>query len=180
MFNQVIVVEGTHDESRIKEVYKDASCIITNGSEISEETLRMIKEAALHYQIVIFTDPDSPGERIRTRVTEIVPNALHAFIKKNKCISNNRKKVGVEHATHEDIRESLENLLTPCEMKAAITLNDLISLGLAGTASSANKRNAIADKLNIGKPNAKTFAKRVSLFGISLETLKKMVGELDE
>ena len=40
----IIVVEGYHDEARIKSVFKDANCIVTNGSEISKETIDLIKE----------------------------------------------------------------------------------------------------------------------------------------
>lgn len=41
--NQVIVVEGKNDYSKIKEVYKDAVIVTTNGREISQDTLNLIK-----------------------------------------------------------------------------------------------------------------------------------------
>ena len=34
--NSVIVVEGIHDEMKIKSVYPDANVVITNGREISD------------------------------------------------------------------------------------------------------------------------------------------------
>lgn len=175
MFNQIIVVEGTHDEAKIKEVYKDAFCIITNGSEISDSTLKMIEEYAKTNEIIIFTDPDSPGERIRNKVMQVVPSAKHAFIKKNKCISNNHRKVGVEHASKEDIKASLESFLTPVERTNSITIDMLTDLGLVGSDNSSYLRGKISDELNIGKPNAKTFLKRINLFGITYDKLKEMV-----
>ena len=42
--NDIIVVEGTHDEARIKLVYPNASCVVTNGLEISNDTLKLIKK----------------------------------------------------------------------------------------------------------------------------------------
>ena len=73
--NDVIVVEGLHDEIKIKSVYPDAFCVITNGSEISDETLRYIKKLSESHNIIIFTDPDSPGERIRNKVPESLRNS---------------------------------------------------------------------------------------------------------
>ena len=40
----IIVVEGTHDEIKVKAAFPNATCIITNGSEISDETIELIKE----------------------------------------------------------------------------------------------------------------------------------------
>ena len=83
----LIVVEGTHDEVKIKSVYPNANCIITNGSEISNETLDMIKKLSVDNNIIIFTDPDYPGERIRNKVASVIKNPMHAFLKKEDCIS---------------------------------------------------------------------------------------------
>ena len=66
--NSVIVVEGIHDEMKIKSVYPKANVIITNGREISDSTLDMIKKISETNEIIIFTDPDSPGEAIRRRI----------------------------------------------------------------------------------------------------------------
>lgn len=180
MFNQIIICEGTHDEQKIKTAYPEASCIITNGSEISQDTLTLIKALAEKHEIIIFTDPDFPGERIRNRVMQVVPNAKHAFIKKHKCISENNKKVGVEHATVEDIKEALSSVYTPCEIIKTIKMSDLTALGLTGSALASKKREKISQALNIGTPNAKTFINRLTLFGITLEDLRKLVGEIDE
>lgn len=180
MFNQIIVVEGRHDEARIKEAFADCQCIITNGSEISRETLNIIKQLSLTHQIVIFTDPDYPGERIRSKVLEIIPNALHAFIPKNKCISSNKKKVGVEHASIEDIKYALGNLLTPSALKSNLSSNDLIELGLAGSIESKKKREVLCNYLNIGNPNAKTLLKRLHMLGYNKENLVKLVGDIYE
>ena len=109
----IIVVEGTHDEIKVKAAYPNAECIITNGSEISDDTIELIKEMSKKHRIVIFTDPDSPGERIRSIITNAIPNASQAFLRKKECISNNKKKVGIEHASIDAIKEALESVYTP-------------------------------------------------------------------
>lgn len=93
--SKIVVVEGTHDEALIKQVFKNQACVVTNGSEISKETLAMIKSLSFDNEIIIFTDPDHPGEKIRARVHEVVPNAIDCFIKKNDCISKIRKRLAL-------------------------------------------------------------------------------------
>lgn len=177
--NSVIVVEGIHDEMKIKSVYPDANVVITNGSEISQITLDLIKKLSETNEIIIFTDPDSPGEAIRKRITEVVPNAKQAFLRKKDAISKNKKKVGIEHATKETIMDSLENVYTFTESNNNITMADLFNLGLNGSANSQMLRDKISEYLNIGKPNAKTFLKRINLIQISFEELKELCQKLE-
>lgn len=177
--NSVIVVEGIHDEMKIKSVYPDANVVITNGSEISQITLDLIKKLSETNEIIIFTDPDFPGETIRKRITEIVPSAKQAFLRKKDAISKNKKKVGIEHATKETIKESLDNLYTFIDSNNNITMSDLFNLGLNGSANSQILRDKISEYLNIGKPNAKTFLKRINLIQISFEELKELCQKLE-
>ena len=172
----IIVVEGTHDEARIKEIYPLCHCVVTNGSEISDETLDLIKELSKNHNIIVFTDPDYPGERIRKKIEEIVPNSKHAFIRKKDSISNNKKKVGVEHAKLDIIKEALDNVYTynPND-NMLITNNDLYELGLNGFPNSKILRDKVSEILNIGKPNSKTFLKRINLIGITKEKLEEIL-----
>lgn len=171
----IIVVEGTHDEIKVKAAFPNATCIITNGSEISNETIELIKEMSKKHRIIIFTDPDSPGEKIRSIITNAVPNASQAFLRKKECISNNKKKVGIEHASIEAIKEALGEIYTPNTLEDTITLNDLYLLGLNGDKDSAILRDKISDILNIGKPNAKTFLKRLNLLQITRKELEELL-----
>lgn len=174
MRNSIIVVEGTHDVSKVVSVYKNANCVITNGREISEQTLNMIKDLSKDNDIILFLDPDGPGELIRKKVQEVVPNALHAFLPKNVCISNNKRKVGIEHASEDSIRKALENVYKPTTQTSPITISDIYDLKLIGYKDSKINRDKISKKLNIGAPNGKTFVKRLNLFGISLNKLKEL------
>ena len=172
----IIVVEGLHDASRIKELYPLANCVITNGCEVSKETLNLIKKLSENHNIIVFTDPDSPGERIRKIVEDAVPGCKHAFIRKKDSISKNNKKVGVEHADLDVIKESLENVYSYNDKNIGnITNLDLYELGLNGDSNSSIYRNKISDILNIGKPNSKTFLKRLNLIGITKEELQELL-----
>ncbi len=176
--DDIIVVEGTHDVIKIHEAYPNANCVITNGSEISIETINYIKELSKNHNIIVFTDPDYPGERIRAKIEEIVPNCKHAFIRKKDAHSSNNKKLGVEHATKEIIIECLENVYDNNVSKDTITNLDLFSLGLTGKDNSGLLRDKISDILNIGRPNNKTFLKRLNLIGITKEKLEEIICQI--
>ena len=176
---QIIVDEGIHDLNKIKEVYEDANVLITNGREISEETLNIIRTHKDEFEFILFLDPDAPGERIRNEILKIVPNAKNAFLPKKKGISKNHKKVGIEHAKNEDIIEALSKVYEYKPLKEEIKMSDLYNLGLIGNDSSKIIRDKISLELNIGAPNAKTFLNRLNQFGISLDRLKELMAKYE-
>ena len=172
----IIVVEGLHDEIKIKEVYPNAKCVITNGSSVDKKTLEYIKKLSLNHNIIVFTDPDYPGERIRNIVLNEVPNAKQAFIRKKDAISSNKRKVGVEHACKDVIIESLKEVYKyHNENKNNLNMNDLFDLKLIGDENSSRLRSEISNILNIGNPNAKTFLKRLNLIGINKKELEDIL-----
>ena len=71
--NPVIVVEGRDDTRRLREIYPDIETIETNGSAIDEETIALIQKALQTREVIVFTDPDYPGTRIRNIIQERVP-----------------------------------------------------------------------------------------------------------
>ena len=86
MYNEVLVVEGKNDKARILAIFPNLQVITTNGSEISEETLDMIEELSKSNKIILFLDPDYPGERIRRKILERVPDCENIYINKQKAI----------------------------------------------------------------------------------------------
>jgi len=177
-YNEIIVVEGEHDKAKILSIYPDLEIIITNGSEVSQATINQLKELAKTKKIIVFLDPDSPGERIRSILDNNIPNLSHAFLEKKKAISTNKKKVGVEHAKKEDIIASLNNLLTIKEEKGNLTMNDLYELGLIGFKLSSKKREYLSTIYPIGHTNGKTLLKRLNYLNISKKELEeKMNGK---
>ena len=111
---EVIVVEGKDDTTAIKRA-TGADTIETNGSAISDEVLKRIAHAHDKRGVIVFTDPDYPGRRIRAIIEQHVPGVKHAFIDKAKTIAKNGKGLGVEHASDEAIRDALNNIYTPVD-----------------------------------------------------------------
>lgn len=63
MDNQIIVVEGIHDQMRILSLFPNSHVVITYGREISKETINMLKTLTQNNEIILFLDPDGPGEK---------------------------------------------------------------------------------------------------------------------
>lgn len=166
--NEIIVVEGKDDTVAIKRAV-DADTIETNGSAISKETLQRIRHAQEKRGVIVFTDPDYPGQRIRAIIEEYVPQVKHAFLAKEKTIAKNGKGLGIEHACDEDIREALSAIYTPREKDSAIeiTMEDLIDAALVAHTQAKIRRTRIGELLQIGYTNGKQLQKRLHMFGIT-------------
>lgn len=177
--SSIIVVEGIHDQMAVQRAFPNANVVITNGSEIAKETIEFLKELSVTQEIIIFTDPDTPGERIRNRIAEVIPQAKHAFLRKKDAISKNHKKVGIEHASIECIKASLNQLFFESEEKKQIVLEDLYDLKLLGMPNSRILRDAISERFNLGRPNGKTFLKRINMLNLSRKELEKLCQELE-
>ena len=170
--SEVIVVEGKNDSNVLKS-YIDCDTIETFGSNISTETLAYIQETQKKRGVIIFTDPD---ERIRTIINQHVKGCKNAFIEKNKAKTT--KKVGIEHASKEDILESLAHLMTYRETEETLSYKEFIELGFTGRSNSGSLREAVSSRLHIGRPNAKTLFKRLNMLQMQKEDIEKLMREI--
>ncbi|MCD5326089.1 MULTISPECIES: ribonuclease M5 [Pontibacillus] len=169
IIKEVIVVEGRDDTVNIKRAV-DADTIETNGSAVNKETITKICHAQEKRGVIIFTDPDSPGERIRSIVSEAVPGCKHAFLPKEQALAKHSKGVGVEHATPADIQEALKNVYSITETyETDIEQADLVDYGLLGGQGSKARREKLGKRLKIGYTNGKQLYKRLVMFQITRE-----------
>ncbi|WP_349409056.1 ribonuclease M5 [Pseudalkalibacillus sp. SCS-8] len=167
---EVIVVEGKSDTIAIKRAL-DADTIETNGSEISASTLEQIRLAQERRGVIVFTDPDYPGERIRRIIRDEIPGCKHAFLPKKEAIAVNNKGVGIEHASDESIQAALENAKEDYlgEEVELIHRQDLVDAGLIGGMQARSRREKLGLHLKIGYSNGKQLHKKLKMFQISRE-----------
>lgn len=173
--HEVIVVEGKNDTHKIKQAV-EAETIETNGSAIDVETIELIKHAQQKRGVIIFTDPDYAGERIRKIIQEQVPGCKHAFLAKSDARSTLRKNVGIEHASVKSIRQALQRVQTEIRSDTFIfdiTKTDLLTFGLIGKRDSKRRREQLGELLAIGYTNSKQLLKRLKLFQITKEELNE-------
>ncbi|HWJ79284.1 MAG TPA: ribonuclease M5 [Niallia sp.] len=175
---EIIVVEGRDDTTAIKRAV-DADTIETNGSAINKETLEKIKLAQATRGVIVLTDPDYPGQKIRHTIEKYIPECKHAFIPKEQAIHKLGKGVGVEHASVEAIREALRDAHHMIEeVTEEITKEDLIDAGLIGGAGSKERREQLGKLLKIGYTNGKQLHKRLAMFQISKKDFAQAIKEI--
>lgn len=166
---EIIVVEGKNDTNTLQ-TYFACDTIETGGDQINPVTLERISMAQQKRGVIVFTDPDHPGEHIRRQIQEAVPGCKHAFIDKKKA--RTERKVGVEHACKEDLWESLNHLVTFEKGNESLSWADFVDLGLAGGEDARKRREEICARFHIGPCNAKTCFKRLNQMNITLDDLK--------
>lgn len=179
MIKEVLIVEGKMDVAAINKAV-DADCIITDGFKLNRRTLANISAAYNRRGIIIFTDPDSAGERIRKFLAAKFPNAKHAYVPRIEATAND--DIGIEQASPESIRAALSKVRTlEINPRNEFTAAEMIKYGLSGGVESSSLRDKIGAKLGIGYGNVKTFVKRLNSYGVTREeftaALNEIIGE---
>lgn len=175
---EIIVVEGRDDTTAVKRAV-DADTIETNGSAISMETIEAIKLANETRGVIVLTDPDFPGQKIRNTIERHVPSCKHAFISKDKALHKHGKGVGVEHASVEVIREALKDAHHMEEdIVEQITKEDLLDAQLVGGPGSKERREKLGRILKIGYTNGKQLHKRLMMFNITKQDFAAAVNAI--
>ncbi len=165
MIQEIIVVEGRDDTAAIKRAV-EADTIETGGSALSKETMQRIELAHKRRGIIIFTDPDYAGERLRKLISQRIPGCKHAFITRSEA--TNKKDIGVENASPDVIREALQKVWTETRGKEPlIPWEWLIEAGLTAHPDARKRREKMGRYLRIGYANARQFHHRLHMFQIS-------------
>lgn len=176
---EIIVVEGRDDTNRVKEAV-ECDTFETNGSAITKKKIDRLKILNKKRGIIVLTDPDYAGKRIRSIIEKNIPTAKHAYISNKKAIDS-KGKIGIEAAKKEDIIEALKKHYTPLiENKNDIKNNLLIDLELVGSDLAKKRREKLCEKLNIEYTNAKGLLNKLNMYGISKKKLMEKVKEIKE
>ena len=169
----VIVVEGATDKALLSS-FLDSEIVITNGSDVPRETIDYLREAAKASTVVVLTDPDSPGKRIRDVLDGEIPGLLHAYVPKAKCIKGH--KVGIAESSVDAIMEALSHVVpAPKGKEGTMTYADLFELGLLGGDNAARNREALCLRYHLGSCNGKTLLKRINALNLSKEEIRSAI-----
>jgi len=197
---QTIIVEGKYDKIKLKSLV-DANIITTEGFRIykNSEKRSLIKNIAEKTGIIILTDSDSAGRRIRNFIKSCVGDIndgdnkiINAYVPK---ISGKEKRKAGQSGSKENILgvEGIEkNLLVDVLKKFAcrdelcssetsgnikkITKTDFYEDKLSGHENSAKKRDYLCEKLNIPHMSANALLEAVNIL-IDYDEYKKIVDE---
>lgn len=167
---QAVVVEGRYDKAKLSSIL-DAVIIETGGFRIfkDKEKMAMLREIARRQGLVILTDSDTAGFRIRRYLSGSIPKEqiINAYIpdifgkEKRKDKPSAEGKLGVEGVPAEVIRQALEQAGVFAESAEKetrhITKTDLMEAGLSGGANSSRLRDRLKKRLGLPEhlgPNA--------------------------
>lgn len=153
---QAVVVEGKYDKIKLSGII-DAPIIQTDGFGIfkDKELQRMIRTLAEKQGIIVLTDSDSAGFKIRSFIGSTVDNGkiINAYIpdifgkERRKTEPSKEGKLGVEGVPEQVIMQALANAGVLCERteepERPITKLDLYELGFTGGERSSEKRAAL-------------------------------------
>lgn len=176
MLKEVLVVEGKMDTVAIHKAL-EADTIETGGFNLAPHTLRQIQAAYEKRGIIILTDPDGAGERIRRFLTERFPDAGQAFVPKAQATAHH--DVGIEQAQPEAILAALAKVRhSSYEPAETFTMRDMYAHGLMGGTEATKLRDRLGAELGIGYGNAKRFLERLNRYNVTREEFEAAVNKL--
>lgn len=149
---EIIVVEGKYDAIKLSSLV-DALIIPTGGFSVftSNETKNLILTLGKKRGVIVLTDSDSAGFRIRTFVNKLAAdiNVKNAYVpsvagkEKRKRTAGKEGLLGVEGVSDSAIINALNTARATKKTDRTgreITYTDLYLLGLSGTQDSAARR----------------------------------------
>lgn len=167
---EVLIVEGKDDKAAVLAALK-CEIITTSGFGLNDKIINNIRKAHEKMGIIIFTDPDFAGEKIRERLNTLFPGSKNAFLPRAEGEKNG--DIGIENASPDSILRALENVRTMVEDSKTFKKMDLMLNDLDGSSDALQRRDKLGAYLGIGYGNSKQFLKRLNHYGVTKEEFEE-------
>lgn len=171
---EIVVVEGKTDTAKLKKIF-NVETIETKGLSLSKKIIYDIKTLSKNRGVILFLDPDGPGEKIRKKLIEYFPKSKNCFIEK-KDIPKNSKKFGLAEASDESIIKAFENVVTFNLKNESLSWVEYIDLDL----SNFEKRKELCKLLNISYCNNKQLFKRLNMLNYSHQEVLNLIKKITQ
>ncbi len=161
---RALVVEGRYDAARLANLVT-GTVLTTDGFAVfkDKEMQALLKRVGAAQGLLILTDPDAAGFKIRHFVAQLAgaENVLHAYVpalpgkERRKPAPGREGLLGVEGVPDAVLRRALldalkgEDAAPPAPGRAPITYADLYDWGLSGTADARARRTAFLQALGL-------------------------------
>lgn len=161
---ECIVVEGVYDKIKLSQ-FTDGAIFVTNGFSIfnRKKDIETLKTFAEKCGVVILTDSDAAGFKIRNYIKQALPRdkVKHAYIPAVKGKERRKEKpgkeglLGVEGIDCDTIITALKNAGCTVDGQSnqapeeRITKTDLYLAGLSGGNDSADKRRRLCELMGL-------------------------------
>lgn len=164
---QAVIVEGKYDKAKLSSLV-DATIVTTDGFDVfrDREKLAYIRALAEKNGVIILTDSDAAGFRIRAHIAGAVdPEKItHVYIpdifgkERRKTQPSAEGKLGVEGMPAGVLLDALrragvavegQDAPAPAKRAAPVTKADLVEWGLSGGPDSAGRRRRVLATLGL-------------------------------
>ncbi len=160
--NQTVVVEGKYDKIKLQSIL-DANILETGGFRLFQdrEKADLLRRLARRDGIIVLTDSDVAGFRIRNYIRNLVGNegkVIHVYIpdifgkERRKEKPSKEGKLGVEGISPQILLQAFEKagvFSQNVQMGKRITKADFYQDGLSGRADSVHKRKQLIKSLDL-------------------------------
>jgi len=190
-----VIVEGKYDKIKLGNIV-DATILTTDGFRIysNREKQALIRNIAAKTGIIIFTDSDAAGRRIRSFIKNIIggsddPNGIiNIYLpqitgkEKRKSAPSKENLLGVEGADNQIIAELFERFkINVPESELGIrkiTKIDFYEDGFSGKSGSSEKRGCLCEYLNLPPMSANALLEAVNILS-DFEEYKRIASGFD-
>ncbi len=191
--DRIIIVEGKYDKIRLSSVI-DGVILETGGFGVfnDKEKQNLIRRLALSRGLLILTDSDAAGFKIRSFIGSLVPpeTVVHAYIpdvlgkEQRKTAPSKEGKLGVEGISQIVLTTSLRQAGVCCEEtrepRKHVTKTDFYEDGLSGKAESQRRRQALLKRLDLpSRLSANSLLQLINAF-MTYDEYKETVREMTD
>lgn len=194
---EILLVEGKYDAARLHNLV-EGTVLTTDGFRVMKDRAlqTMLKRLGRAQGLIILTDSDAAGFKIRHFVTGLVgaEYVLQAYVpaipgkESRKEVPGKEGLLGVEGVSDEIILQSLQDALKsrPSSVAVtdtapqAITYTDLYEWGISGTANSAERRRILLRQLGLPPRLSKKELLQVLSTLYTRESLARQIAQFNE
>ena len=165
----VLIVEGKDDVSYLSS-FVNALFFTTSGYDINQEKIAFLLKATKVNKLIIFTDPDEAGERIRNVIKTQIPGVFEA--KCQKIIRKNKKKSGIAEMEKVAVLEALKDFTTTKEIEINdYHLSTLISLSI----NPGESKDRLINKYRLVNGNNKFLENQLNILKINRQEIEELL-----
>ena len=193
---QALVVEGCYDAARLANLV-EGTILTTDGFRVMKDRAlqRMLQQLGRTQGLIILTDSDAAGFKIRHFVTGLVGAAyvLQAYVpaipgkEARKAQPGKEGLLGVEGISDDQLLQSLHDALQSAPTESPvdssdnvqpITYTDLYEWGISGTANSAERRRRLLQRLGLPPRLSKKELLQILTTLYTRESLAQQIAQL--
>lgn len=174
-FKGIIVVEGKSDINFLS-TFLSGKFFSTNGCDINDKKLNLLKKLSNTNQIIVITDPDKKGNEIRNKISNKIDNVVNIILDKEFC--KNKNKIGLAESNIGYVLDKIKEKVTLINDEISnfdISLTNILQLNKK---YNINVKDLISKKYDIEIPTNKTLLKILYLFDFNLDTLEKFIEDI--